>query len=93
MKKVLIIALLIIVSGCTIDYKEIKPEIATPGTITMIDSAQWTPVLMQVNGDQLIILDKGDIRKINIVDEVVYFVIFILCAILFFAVLIIFSNN
>lgn len=79
MKKLLfIMCILLIIGGCSMDYKDINPKEPISGTIVAIDSTQWTPVLMQVHKDELIILDNNEIRRIDLIDPIIYVFMFLL---------------
>ena len=57
------------------EYNNIKPVAPTSGTIVMVDSTQWTPVLMQVNDDHISIYDGKTIKKVPVIDEVTTFLL------------------
>lgn len=69
MKK-LIIALAILLTACSQDFKkDIKPE-EVSGVEFKIDSAKWTPALIQVENEQLIIYESNELRKVELYDPV-----------------------
>ena len=78
-KLIFLVCCLIILGGCTLEYNNIKPVAPTSGTIVMVDSTQWTPVLMQVNDDHISIYDGKTIKKVPVIDEVTTFLLGAFC--------------
>jgi hypothetical protein len=82
MKRILfLLALLVIVAGCTEKFSAIEYERPPSGGYQMtIDSTQWTSVLIRVEGEQLSIADNNGVRKVEVAElgETVRLVILLL---------------
>lgn len=65
MKNLLIIILLIGASSCVQEYKDIKST-DIKGVELKIDSAQWTPALIQWKGSELVIFEAKERKVVDL---------------------------
>lgn len=89
MKLLRLLFILLILGGCH-QYKDVEPITQLNGTKIVIDSTQWRTVLIQEVDQSILIAEKGEIKRIRLIDEGVFLVLFtccVVCVILFFAAL------
>jgi uncharacterized membrane protein len=75
MKRLSILLIAVMITACSRDYKsEFDPK-KIDGVELKIDSAKWTPALIQIEGSEITIYESKEIRKVNLIDSVDTFMI------------------